>query len=499
MEQIGRRNNVPHRSAAQRHGAVPRHARQRGAFAVMAVALIMLILGFSGFAIDLGRMYNRKVELQSAADAIAFAAAKELDGTTAGVTRARNAAAQTAATKYYDYSSFIQWSESALKFGSRPDGDNWLDAATAGQAANAGTMFYARVDTNALDSVHGEVQLLLLHLLPSAGSTARVGSVATAGRASTNVLPLAICALSETAGESRGTANELVEYGFRRGVSYNLMTLNPNGDEKGANYLINPLALPGQGSSSVSGRMDVVRPFVCTGTVGIPVGAGSSVKFEEDFPLGSVYQQLNSRFGSYTDPCIASTAPPDTNVKQYNYLSEFPLMDKPPTEQSAEMRKHNSRMITIADVPTSEIATISPPTTGGMYGPLWIYARAVIKDSRYVSGSPEPANGYTKFATTAWTTLYGPDQQVKPSRTYPSTPYTSNTEAPVGVQGVALRRLLHVPLLNCSTSLGSSGTAEVRAIGKFFMTVSATEEALHAEFAGLVPPASLVGQVRLYP
>jgi Flp pilus assembly protein TadG len=497
MEQICHRTNGRHRSAVRRRGAPPRHGRQRGAFAVMTVFLVMVMLVFCGFAIDLGRMYNRKVELQTIADTIAFAAAKELDGTTAGVTRAVNAAAQAAATRYYNYSSVVQWSESAVQFGASPDGDTWLDAATAGQAANASTMFYARVDTNSLDPAHGDVEMFLLHLLPSGASSRHISSVATAGRVSTNAMPLAICAMSEIAGDSRGTLNELVEYGFRRGVSYNLMKLNPTGDAKGANYLINPVALPGQGGSSVSGRTDVVGPFVCTGTLGIPVAVGGRVKFEEDFPLASVVEHLNSRFGT-TDTCVASSAPPDTNVKQYKYNAEFTAMDKPPTEQSAETRTLDSRMLTIADVPLNRMSDVTPATTGGMYGPLWVYSRAVVKDSRYVSGSPEPANGYTKFGTGSWQTLYGPDQQVKAGRTYPSTPYTLSTEAPA-VPGVALRRILHVPLLRCSAPLGASGTAEVRAVAKFFMTVKATDEALYAEFAGLVPSSSLVRQVRLYP
>lgn len=499
MERICRPTNAPHRNVIRGRTSLLRHVRQRGAFAMMTVMLVMLIIGFSGLAIDLGRMYHRKVESQTAANTIALAAARELDGSAAGVTRARNAAAQAAATRYYDYSSLIQWSERAIRFGARPDGDTWLDATTAGLAMNAGAMFYARVDTGALDPVHSEVKMLLLHMLPSVGTTSRVSSVATAGRASTNVLPLAICAMSDDPGEARGALKELVEYGFRRGVSYNLMKLNPNSDTKGANYLVNPLALPGQASPSVSGRMDLIQPFVCTGTVGIPVAAGSNVSFEQDFPLQSLYRQLNSRFGVNAESCVASTSPPDTNVKQYDFATEFTAMDKAPTEQSAETRKFGGRMITIADVPLDRMSEVVPATSGGMYGPLWIQSRAVIKDNKYSSGSNEPSGGYTKLGTANWSTLYGPDQQVKANQTYPSTPYTTNTEAPAGGQGVALRRMLHVPLLRCTTPLGSSGTAEVRAIAKFFMTVSATQDALYGEFAGLVPSTSLVRQVRLYP
>jgi hypothetical protein len=499
MESIANRLPVLPGHASRRQAALPCHGRQRGAFALMTAVLLLVVIGMFGLALDLGRMFHRKIELQSAAEAIAMAAAKELDGTVAGVTRARTAAMQAAAGRSYNYLQLIGWSENAIQFSALPDGASWLDAASAGLAANASTMFYARVNTNLLDAMHGDVQMYLLRMVPAIGDTSHIASAAIAGRASTNVLPMAICAMSDDAGAARGTINELVEYGFRRGVSYDVMQLNPHGDTGSAHYLIDPLALPGQASSSMAAMTAVMKPFVCTGTVGIPVSAGSHVKYTEGFPLPSLYEQFNSRFGSYTAPCLASSAPPDTNIKQFDYLTQFAAMDKAPTAQSAETRKFDGKMITVADVPLDQLGKISPATAGGMYGPLWIYARAVISDSKYVSGSPEPAGGYTKFSTNQWQTLYGPDQKVASGKTYPSTPYTSSIEAPVGVPGVALRRLLYIPLLRCTAGMSASGTTEVRAIAKFFMTVPATKDALYAEFAGLVPPTALVGQVRLYP
>jgi hypothetical protein len=61
------------------------------------------------------------------------------------------------------------------------------------------------------------------------------------------------------------------------------------------------------------------------------------------------------------------------------------------------------------------------------------------------------------------------------------------------------RRVLNIPLLRCPVLAGSPVAAEVLAIGKFFMTVPASDHELFAEFAGLAQPSSLVGQVELYP
>ncbi|OON60725.1 hypothetical protein B0920_17340 [Massilia sp. KIM] len=461
----------------------------------MTVVLVVVILSLCGMAIDLGRMYNRKVELQNLADVIALAAAKELDGSAAGVNRARAAAGRAAMNMFYNYNNAsVEWSEDALSFGAAPGGSTWFDAGSAAQPTRALTMFFARVDTRKLAVQHGDVPMVFMAMLPSIGPSSHLASVATAGRVSIDVTPLAICAMSASAGEARGT--ELVQYGFRRGISYNLMKLNPNGTSKGANYLVNPVAVPGTAGVPVMDRLDVVRPFACTGTLAVPSLAGGNITVEPDFPLGGLYQQLNSRFGQYTAPCDASTAPPDTNVKRFDFSTEFPWMAKPPTGQSAETRTSGNKLLTIADLPSN---VIPGSTTGGMYGPLWIYAKAVVKDSKYVEGAPEPASGYTKFSTSNWPALYTPGaQQVKAGQTYPSTPYLEKVEAPVGLAGVANRRVLNVPLLRCPVAPGSPTTAEVLGIARFFMTVPATETDLHAEFAGLAPQDSLAGQVRLF-
>jgi uncharacterized membrane protein len=50
---------------------------------------MMLLVGLAGLAIDIGRMYVIRAELQSFTDAAAIAAALQLDGTDAGLKRAR--------------------------------------------------------------------------------------------------------------------------------------------------------------------------------------------------------------------------------------------------------------------------------------------------------------------------------------------------------------------------------------------------------------------------
>ena len=53
-------------------------SRQRGGIAVIAALSGAVLLGFIGIALDVGRLYINKTELQTAADACALAAAAQL-------------------------------------------------------------------------------------------------------------------------------------------------------------------------------------------------------------------------------------------------------------------------------------------------------------------------------------------------------------------------------------------------------------------------------------
>jgi len=102
------------------------------------------------------------------------------------------------------------------------------------------------------------------------------------------------------------------------------------------------------------------------------------------------------------------------------------------------------------------------------------------------------------------------------SPNYPKTyPYSTPYDPGVGIGGNTVaspastrkefatpsRRVLHVPLLSCSTGLPSSpnGSATLAGIGKFFMTVPASKDSLIGEFAGTAPMSSITGPVEVFP
>jgi Flp pilus assembly protein TadG len=483
--------------------------RQRGVIAVICCVMALGMLAMLGMALDLAMLYNRKAELQALADATALAAARELNGTASGVANAVTAAADVAAGYRYQYSRrVITWNGDALRFATTaatPDA-SWLDE-TAAAAAPAGIMV-AKVDTSKLKAEIGLVSTMFIGVANSGPRSATTAARAVAGRVSTPLTPLAICAQSSTPAASRANVagnasyNELVEYGFRRGVGYDLMNLNANGVTP-EHFLIDPLAPPGVTGLASHFATDVVGPFVCAGQVPLPTIAGGTLTLQRGFPLAALYHHLNSRFDDYAaHACKAEGAPPDSNIMPYD-KAVISWMVPAASTQTAASWTGGGRLWTRADPLPGDASN-----RAALYGPLWTYAHA-IPYSAYSAQPLEPAGGYSGFAATAWAKLYTPDP---PSSTgYPasspgsSTPYLQLTGATFlapSVEhqpGVTNRRVLNVALLACPVAAGAITSASVLGVGRFFMTVPATATSLSAEFAGAVPLWTLSGAVELQP
>ncbi|MTW02714.1 pilus assembly protein TadE [Duganella ginsengisoli] len=476
--------------------------RQHGAIAIMLALLLLIILCIFTFALDLPQLTNRKTELQGMANAVALSAARELNGSASGVGNAIAKAASTAGSWQYSYhNQTVAWNDSALKFSSSVNG-TWLETGAAQSAPNG--LIYAKVDTGELDAAHGRVLRVLSQLFSSSGdSTASVQATAIAGRLAINITPIALCAQSQVPAASRANPGppayqELVEFGFRRGVSYDLMQLNPAGTSPD-NFAIDPFAIPGTMGSSANTAPAMLAPFVCAGVLAMPRITGGTITVSRPFPLASLYHELNSRFDQYTgSTCAPDGAPPDRNIKSYVYTG-INWMSATPGGQSAQSTSSAGKLWTIADPLPAPAGN-----TAAIYGPLWANARAVPFSS-YTAGASEPATGYTPFATSTWSTLYKPGLP-SANASYPggtSTPYKAtagtNFLAPsVPHQpGVANRRILNVPLLSCPVAGGTTVAASVIGIGKFFMTVPATATSLYAEFAGAAEEQMLGSQVEL--
>ncbi len=472
--------------------------RQHGGIAILMALFLIVMLGFMGLALDMGRLYNRKVELQSVADAAALSAAERLVGTAAGIDAALAAAASAATAKKIGYEKgSIEWRDSAVTFSSAPSGAPWVDAGAARAAAQA--VAYVAVDTAALGDA-GMVKTLLMLVMSEKGhldkTTARARAVA--GRSGLNIAPLAICAMSKTPAAPRATTLELVQYGFRRGVAYDLMQLNPDATTP-ANFVINPIDPAAAGAMASNSSPAVVGPFVCTGSMPKVSVMEGQLAVTQPFPLAALYEQLNSRFDQYNgNLCDFRSAPPDANIKSYLHTAPNIWMKSNPGGPTAAPHTSAGKLQTVADPDPHPAGN-----TAANYGLMWAYARPVLF-AEYAAGVAEPEQGYRTIDKLLWPALYAPGLP-EAKNSYPSaTPYWSGgngvNQAPSSSHGYGVRhrRVLNIPLLNCPVAPGSNASAEVLAIGRFFMTVPATATSISAEFAGIASEQSLGGTVELF-
>lgn len=457
---------------------------QRGVFAPMTGVLLTLIFGLCAMALGLSQLYNRKIEMQAIANSVALAAARELDGTNDGMTVALQKAATTAKRFTVNYKDKVVWSDDAISFSGVPTGD-WV-APGGGDPAK---MFFVRVDTAMLGGPSSSIAPVFAQFLSEMG-TVQISANAVAGRVGVTVLPLAICALNNAPATNR--SSELVEYGFRRGVPYNLMRLNPLGNN-GENFLIDPIVAPGAAASVHNTSLAVVGPFVCSGKMWMPRVTGGDIQVTRPFPIEALYKHLNSRFDQYPEGlCSPNGAPPDMNVRAFTGTWMSPTQTAPHAAEYGE-----NKLLTVAE---SE----SAPASSNMWGALWSYAKAV-KYSSYQPGKPEPQApnaGYATFATADFPTLYdaGVTTSGYPGLLAGGSPYKAFVTNPPRNKALAEenRRVLNVPLLSCPVASGTNVAAEVLAVGKFFMTEPATSTRIVAEFAGIAPAQTLVDQVELF-
>jgi Flp pilus assembly protein TadG len=479
--------------------------RQDGAIAIMFAGLLIVIFAFFALALDLSRVYNRRAELQSMADYAAVAAAGRLNGTAAGVVSALAAAKANAEDASYGplyaYTNRVTWTDAAIMFSASPD-SGWVTSGDASASdAAASNLIYAKVDTSKLGEAYGNVGMLFMPVLSSAFTSIDIGHTSVAGKTGINVTPFAVCAMSTTAYASRNNGTgyeELVEYGFRRGVGYNLMNLNPNATSP-VNFLVDPISTGDDASPATHFAASTVGPFLCTGTMAVPKVVGATVKVQSSFSLSTYAPYLNSRFDTFTGgECDSRSAPPDTNIKQFT-PSIATWAGPRGTEKTAKEDKSGGKLRTVADL---DPADLDPK----LYGPLWTFAHAVPWSS-YVAGQPEPAGGYLPFAATTavWNKLYSTTVTVSGYPTAPPSvpsatfaPYQSSTytqQPSLTRPGAKYRRVLNVPLLSCPVA---GATAQVVAIGRFFMTVPADGSGIYAEFAGLAADTQVSGPVGIY-
>lgn len=506
-------------------------SKQRGAVAIIFGLALTTVFGFMGLSLDLAQTYDRKTELQNAADAAALAGARRLVGTTAGIDAAVLDAQNIAALHKFKFQTAVGLNAATIKFSSSPDtaDASWLSASDAKAAGVVSTIFFIKIDTRGFDADYGKVNTNFIQSVSSTSTTNTFGR-AVAGRFALGVAPIAVCALETTKFGSIThtglTDAELKEYGYRRGISYNIMDINPIGNAA-LKFLLNPVDVPPAANDNSActpsnASASNLTSYMCGGSTSIITSLPGYV-YVNTGVTSSSNKDLNSRFNKFpngANNCQPASAPPDTNIQEYRVK----IKPSNPISALSDPSKIPANWMTVEpaqqsiDIDTTNKKPKVFPPTVDKYGTLWSYNHAV----KYAAAPP-----YTPFSTSDWPNLYPtgypgtvpePPIGTVPTPTakvaYPAganaAPYNVSafSKAPVANgPGVADRRVMNLAIVNCSTLSGtkkstggnSCQTIQVLAIGRFFMTTEANlPSALDMEFAGLIPDATLTKDIKLY-
>lgn len=504
-------------------------SRQQGAVAIIVAISLVVLIGMLGLVLDLGHLYVTKSELQNAADAAALSGAKELNRTLAGVNNARDRAIEAARRSKYNLNAteVTLVAGDNLWVGSCPDDGTCtmvrINTVTTNAAAADKT--FLKVDTG-----RKSLNTWFIHVLPSALSSTGTFGMAVAGRYVLNIAPIGVCAIDKDMPTSENNG-ELLEYGFRRGMGYNILEINEaKGGLVGLTQVplwINPIDVPPNTCNPANSSDSTLRPFICGGESSSIVEGGNvyintGVQASQERFLNSRFDKTES-FGN--NRCNATINPPDSNVKQYRFDTAVagggprdwtqPGLNDQPERQTVALNPANlGKPMGYPNVPSN-----TPDL-----GVLWSFTRAVRHDGS-VSGNVGTPFGINDWGPTGGVAnLYKLDADTTSGSGYPTAAgsgsptgtlaapynqssgkyYQSPTNYPPGLSG---RRVINVAIINCDVppgpgTGGSCMTMPVIAVARVFMTTEANfssgTKSLNTEFAGIVNTGQVPRDVRLY-
>jgi Flp pilus assembly protein TadG len=469
-------------------------------------ALSLLVLfGFMALVFDLGRTYVVRTELQNAADAAALAGAKDLNQKLSGITQAIatvKAIGLQNNTKFsFNGSTGVVIEDAMISVSNCPYTCPWTQASTIASDSQAADKTFIKVDIPS-----GGLATFFAGI--AGNTTTRTFGLAVAGFYVREITPIGICAIDLNKGGTHTSAagTELTEFGFRRGVAYNIMELGPLGGS-GQPYLLNPVDSWGSPACDAShSSATYTAPFICTGTSAAIGTVPGNALGNTGISAGPIEEALNSRFK------VNACAPQDANVKEYTVPhSTGPGLPGNPrdwTDPGADVYPLNDQQsITIV----GNKPVLNPAI--GQYGALWSYSRAV----QAVGTSPNASAG-VPFTLADWPDLYAGNTADQTASGYPASPsippFPAGTLAapyntlsgsnyfvlPPITPGKRDRRVLNLAIVNCpGTGTGCNSTIPIVGIGRFFMQVEADlPKSIEAEFAGLIDPLPPPIEIRLY-
>ncbi len=498
-------------------------SRQQGAVAIIVALCLVVLVGMLGLVLDLGHLYVTKTELQNAADAAALSGAERLDGTLcrvnssiAGCNPSNKGAVQlaieTAGQNKYGFNKLpVVIAIGDIYLGSCPDRDRpgatdtdgcvMVSAASIDDAAEAAGLSFLQVDTGnrAFSTWFAKIWNIM---------QMQTYAMAVAGRYVTQISPVAVCAInniqSQYVSETGNWPKYLSEFGFRRGTTYELGSINveegaPPGILSGTQLYVHPTA---QIQSECQGNPPDMAPYLCGGKSTLTGIAGSVVYSNTGLQSGKSQDAFNTRFlANVVNGCESVSPDTDTTDFTPTYAQSwmnFTNTDSNPSQaapsQSAivnlAVRLANPQLNIPAFAATQSAKEDNNNETGGCsddcrdnYGVLWSNYRPLKKNS--------DADVPVEASPSDWPSLYlnGP-AYVGNSWT---AKYTGNE-----------RRIINTLIVNCSGVVGNGSCAQipVLGVGKFLLQTDVTTVVgtnVYGEFGGLISaPLPSTAQIRLY-
>ncbi len=276
---------------------VPSRREQRGAIAIIVGLSLAVLIGFAGLALDGGRLYMTKTELQNAADACALAAAYELTGApnipAANFAHANDAGLLVAGDNRVGFQGDdIVPQDVTVEFGTSLSAGPWLSAASN----PPGNSKYVRCTIQ-----EAGIAPWFMQVLGFGPQTVRALATATLANSQTNCgIPLGMCTKgpAPTYGLTKG---QWVDGRFSAGGgstgSFNWIDFTPTAGGQSELAAL----LKGNGECNMNTAVNVGQP----GNLG-----------------NAAAQAWNTRFGLYqSGQNNVNTAPPDRTGYAYTALN----------------------------------------------------------------------------------------------------------------------------------------------------------------------------------
>lgn len=512
-------------------------SRQQGAVAIIVAISLVALVGMLGLVLDLGHLYINKTGLQNAADAAALSGGERLDGTLCRVNSSLSGcdatqkgavqyAIETAGRNNYGFNNIpVDITIEDIYFGNCPsrsrfgasdsDGCSMVRADSVDDAAEAAGLSFIQVDTGnrTLNTWFARIWSIL---------QTQTYAMAVAGRYVTQILPVAVCALDSNnpslyVSENNSWPKFLAEYGFRRGTSYELGSINiakgvPPGILAGTQLYVHPTAKTASECVGNPANNDKMVPYLCGGKSSLSGALGSVVYSNTGLQSNKSKDAFNTRFltntvagcetvgtdsdltdftPNYAGTAIAtrwmSYADDDRATKQsvtVDLASRLanPYLDSPVFTQPSG--PPNSQGILERSEDNNDLTGGCSGNCSDNYGVLWSNYRPLKEPS----AGADPVDALS----TDWPSLYrGGPTHIGASWTKK---YTGNG-----------RRIINTLIVNCGAITGGGGVCDpipVLGVGRFLLqtdvtTVSGTN--IYGEFGGLISiPLPSAAQIRLY-